>query len=230
MPELLPIRGCAFCLRGFRPKRRWQRFCSTSCRDTAKKDDKQLEYVCEYCGIVGDTVDHVPPTSIRPMLVTLGLDSDFPFIVVRACFECNTALGDRAYWTIDTRRSYIASWLRNRYAEYLTIPDWNKTELNALSINLRQMTIQGLAIRDLTKRRIERATGQTSTNVIVFETVEASVLTSNCAQCCKRCDGFRYCSTECQRIYVKRMMTPGERLQARIAHLERSLRRLRSRL
>ncbi len=155
MPETLPKRACASCLKSFRPTRRWSRFCSTSCRRTAARET--LEYTCEYCGIVADSVDHVPPTSIRPTLVDLGLDLHFPFFEVRACRECNSTLSDRGLWTLGTRRAYIAERLKKRYRRYLEIPDWTPDELMALEERLRKLTIQGLAVRDLTLRRIERA-------------------------------------------------------------------------
>lgn len=157
MSKLLPKRGCLFCFRIFTPKRAWQQFCGTACRRSATKESLKTEYMCEYCGLVGDTVDHIPPISIRPALVDLGLAATFPFIIVRACKECNCALGDRALWTVPERRAFIYKWLEHRYRRFLDIPHWTTEELETLDYTLKKRTMQGIAIRDLTLLRLERA-------------------------------------------------------------------------
>jgi hypothetical protein len=170
MSKILPIRGCLRCLKPFRPNRPWQQFCGMSCRREASKEQVKVEYVCTYCGILSDTVDHIPPTSIRPMLVDLGLSAQYPFIVVRACRECNCALGDRALWTVEQRKEYIARWLRRRYRRYLAIPEWSQEALQALEYPLREMTIHGLAVKSLVLARIARAEGKET--IVVRENAE----------------------------------------------------------
>lgn len=150
----LANRHCQTCNKEFTPTRTWQVFCSETCRKEATREERQTEYVCVYCGLVGDTVDHIPPVSVRPTLISLGLTLRFPFQEVRACRECNSALGDRPLWTVALRRNYIKQWLRNRYAKYLRMPDWTDADLAKLSPEMRAFTLQGLGIRDVVLARI----------------------------------------------------------------------------
>jgi hypothetical protein len=147
-------RACQVCSKVFQPSRAWQVFCSASCRQDATRRERQVEYSCVYCGLTASTVDHVPPSSVRPTLIHLGLALRFPFQEVRACAECNSALGARPLWTVGSRRAYIKQWLRNRYARYLRIPDWTDSELAKLSPDMQTFTLQGLAVRDVTRQRI----------------------------------------------------------------------------
>lgn len=118
-------------------------------------DDPGLAgYACAYCGLVGDTIDHVPPRSVRLTLLNLGLAARYPFVQVRACRQCNSALGDRPLWTVRQRRAWLKRWLRRRYRRHLRMPDWSDHELNQLSPALRREVVRGLALRELTRRRL----------------------------------------------------------------------------
>lgn len=202
--KLLPIRGCAFCLRAFRPVRHWQQFCGPSCRRAAGKEATKAEYVCAYCGMLGGTVDHIPPISIRPTLVALGLDARYPFVVVRSCFECNTALGDRAFWTVEQRREYIAKWIARRYKKYIEIPEWTSKELAALEYSLREMTLHGLAVKALTLRRLANALGENTPSVLLSESNEPRSKQEVPTTFCKTCDmptqEDEFCSNICEYI------------------------------
>ncbi len=151
----LPEESCLFCFTRFKPVRHWQRFCSTTCREKARSSERMAEYSCEYCGLVGDSVDHVPPTSVRPTLLELGIAARYPFVEVRSCRECNCGLGHLPLWTVKQRKEYIKKWLRRRYKKYLAIPDWTDSELGTLAQDLRDHTLHGLAVRDLTKARLK---------------------------------------------------------------------------
>lgn len=113
-----------------------------------------VEYACVYCGLVGDSVDHVPPTSVRPTLLHLGLASQYPFQEVRACRECNVGLGARPLWTIGQRRAFIKTWLERRYRKYLKIPAWSDSELGQMDVILRDFVIHSLAVKAVIERRI----------------------------------------------------------------------------
>lgn len=112
------------------------------------------ENACVYCGLVGDTIDHVPPRSVRLTLLNLGLAARYPFIQVRACRECNSALGARPLWTVRQRRAWLKRWLRRRYRRHLHLPDWSAHELTQLSPSLRGEVLRGLALRDLIRQRL----------------------------------------------------------------------------
>jgi len=84
---------------------------------------------CYYCGAIAGTIDHVPPRSIRPTLIHLGLSKRIPFIEVSACHECNTMLSDHSIWTLHKRKDFIKKRLRRRYHRALASPDWSDSEL-----------------------------------------------------------------------------------------------------
>lgn len=84
----------------------------------------------------------------------LGLAVDYPFHEVRCCRECNSALGRQALWTIESRKSYMKEWLKRRYQRYLDIPDWSDQELAQMGPTLEASIRQGLAVREVTKRRL----------------------------------------------------------------------------
>ena len=211
MSKNLPIRGCAHCFRDFRPKRAWQQFCSESCRRLATKEQLQAEYTCSYCGLVADTVDHVPPTSIRPVLVDLGLADQYPFQVVRACRECNSALSDHAYWTLEQRRAYIVKWIERRYRKYLSIPEWTKQQLVELEPTLRQEVTHGLVVKAVTLQRLSIARGDDSSLQVLHMLQEVGVARTNfqlCQVCRKRTgDPEGVCSDTCG--YVIRGVPKG---------------------
>lgn len=125
-----------------------------SCRTEGYRENRLAEYVCIYCGLAGDTVDHIPPTSVRQTLIDLGLASRYPFTEVRACKECNCAIGARPLWTIASRREYVKKWIERRYRKYLNIPDWSDLELARISPELAEFNRHGMAVRDLTKARL----------------------------------------------------------------------------
>lgn len=225
MPKKLPIRGCVRCFKSFRPTRSWQRFCGPSCRKLATVEELKTEYTCEYCGLVADTVDHVPPVSIRPVLVGLGLDSMYPFVVVRACRQCNSTLGDRALWTVEQRRDYIKSWLQRRYKKYLNLPDWTDAELNALEYSLRTTTIHRLNVKKITLLRIEFAGGN---RLPLLEITEPKIIESEsdntCCFVCRTPSESEFCSDICEYIAT------GEGIHTRSISRRRRVRWLSKRM
>ncbi len=103
----LPGTSCLVCFTKFRPRRTWQRFCSPACRGDNRNTERSAEYTCVYCGLIANTVDHIPPISVRPTLVDLGLAGRYQFLEVRACQQCNSALGARSLWTVKQRKAWI---------------------------------------------------------------------------------------------------------------------------
>ena len=109
---------------------------------------------CVYCGLVADTIDHVPPSSIRPSLIAAGLARRYPFVEVPACRECNVLLGASHGLTVPERKRYLKRRLRSRYAKYLRVPDWNDYELGHLGPNLQRYIAAGLEKRRVAEDRL----------------------------------------------------------------------------
>lgn len=151
----LPDRSCQTCRAVFTPTRPWQQFCSYTCRQEAHKGYRLAEYRCHYCGLVSDTVDHVPPRSVRPSVSLLPNADKFPFVEVHACRECNCALGRLALWTLGERKRYIKKWLKRRYKKVLATPDWSDQELAGLAPHMRDYVVNSIAVRDVVRQRIE---------------------------------------------------------------------------
>lgn len=145
---------CEFCSRLFlyRPRKR---FCSDRCRFKAW-DTGINQRPCAYCGVPADTVDHVPPISIRGSLVTLG-ETRWPFIEVPACHECNNLFGDRPPWTVLGRKAEIKKLLRKRYRKYLAIPEWEDREIMEHDPRglLGSYIREGIFIRDVIRKRLK---------------------------------------------------------------------------
>jgi hypothetical protein len=113
-----------------------------------------VEGQCFYCGVVADTEDHVPPRTVRPILLAEGLADRYPFIEVPCCRECNSVLGARCVWTLPERKRFIKKALRRRYRKWLAVPDWSESEIGRLGPMLQRAVLHGLAMRDLTLERL----------------------------------------------------------------------------
>lgn len=131
---------CTHCAKAFK-YRPGKRYCSDTCRYrawAASLDDDVVVTPCTYCGSPADTIDHVPPRSVRSfILATPDLATKFPFLEVDVCRECNTAIGARALWTVPERKAFVKEWLHRRYARVLRLPDWTPTEVEELGDRLR---------------------------------------------------------------------------------------------
>lgn len=140
---------CQHCGRRFKP-RRGKRYCSDMCRYEAWKATASP---CYYCGCPAETVDHVPPRSVRPILIQMGV-TRWDFIEVEACKECNCVLGHKSLWTLTERKAYIKQWLRRRYRRYISMPAWTDAELDELGRGIQQYVDQGRIIGELARKRI----------------------------------------------------------------------------
>jgi hypothetical protein len=104
--------------------------------------------------VPADTVDHIPPQSVRRFLADRGLDKKYKFIEVWCCRECNCLLGARALWTIERRKKFIKVALRKRYKKFLRIPEWTDREISRLGPGLQPVVLNGLAIQQLIESRL----------------------------------------------------------------------------
>ena len=148
--------ACANCQRNF-TFRSSKRFCSDRCRYQAwisgRLDDGTIP-ACVYCGMPAESIDHIPPQSVRPYLRDQGI-TRWPFIEADSCRECNCALGARALWTIRERKEWIKGHLRRKYRAVLATPDWADGELKELGPNLSTVVLQGHVIKYAVKKRLE---------------------------------------------------------------------------
>lgn len=109
---------------------------------------------CSYCGVIANSVDHIPPRSARDGIIASGLMMRYPFIEVPACRECNSLLNLRGGWTLCERRDYIRRQLKRRYRHSLAIPDWTDSELARMSVGMRRYISYGLIVRDFVRQRL----------------------------------------------------------------------------
>jgi len=131
---------CEFCQKPVRG-RKDKRFCSDKCRfdGWARRGDV---LPCTYCGLPGQGIDHIPPQSIRPILLELGFGFRYPFLEVPSCHECNELLGTRAIWQLPSRKRFIKATLRRRYKKLLAMPEWSLEEIKELGPNCSTFVLQ----------------------------------------------------------------------------------------
>lgn len=143
---------CLLCSKPFQYRSN-KKYCSDKCRYEHWIAAEESPAPCIYCGIPATTIDHIPPKSVRPILT--GIPHPWKFLEVNACYECNSLLGDRQPWDLADRKAAIKAKLRRRYARYLTIPHWSFADLEKLGPDMRRHTLQGLVLRDFTRRRLD---------------------------------------------------------------------------
>src|SRR6266404_4024559 len=115
---------------------REKRFCSAACRASSWRIGLTA-IPCFYCGCPANTIDHVPPKSVRSFIVAEKLRSKYTFSEVNCCLECNVLLGDRPIWRLSLRKRFIKRALRLRYARLLRGPIWTTAEKNVMGYNLK---------------------------------------------------------------------------------------------
>jgi hypothetical protein len=108
---------------------------------------------CVYCGVVSDTMDHVPPLHYVQRMCELGEDVDRR-VKYPACHDCNTMLGGVLDFTVTGRRAIVKEKIRRRYAKFLRIPGWDEDELDTLSPEMRRDVIAHLKYRDWIMARL----------------------------------------------------------------------------
>lgn len=113
---------CANCGRKVAKSRHGRRYCSPQCRFEAWRKVRGMEHACTYCGVPGDSVDHVPATSVRPYLREHA-PGVYPELQVPCCRECNSLLGARGFKLSD-RRELVRRALERKYAYVLRMPNW----------------------------------------------------------------------------------------------------------
>lgn len=112
---------------------------------------------CYYCGCIADTIDHVPPTAVRALMLSDRKQfGQYKFYEIPACTECNCLLGKKG-WTPVERRALIVKKLLKKYRSVLEIPAWAPKEIEELSPLLQIQLRASIALQNLVRRRIHWA-------------------------------------------------------------------------
>lgn len=120
----MPVnRSCQECGTRFETGNTRRVFCSDRC----KMRYHRIALTCWYCGERADSVEHLFPQKY----------GDGSGDTVRACRECNSALGAIALTSVENRCIYLAQRIRKRYQLDKPIPEWSDNELMELGDNLR---------------------------------------------------------------------------------------------
>jgi len=126
----------------------------------SKKNVYGESYVCYYCGLSADTVDHVIPQKTLLALRTLD-DEEITrkiigerILMVWACRECNCIAGYSFQDTLSERKQYVLNKLAKRYKGDILTPDWADDELSEMSGEMRKYIRHCLKKRDLIRNRI----------------------------------------------------------------------------
>lgn len=114
---------------------------------------------CVYCGDrYPETVDHVPPLSwVDSYGTEYFVDKDIQLLKVVSCSECNAALGDKPYFTVRQRKSYISMHLRKKFDQVIQNRPWEDDEIDELDGRLKEYIQVQHEMRLLLERRLDFA-------------------------------------------------------------------------
>lgn len=146
---MMRLRNCRHCGKSSKQAKRGG-YCSDVCRYKAWMETAEP---CIYCGMPANSVDHVPPTSVRPILVGMGVQR-WDFVEVSACGECNSAIGAKALWTVRERKAWVKQFLKRKYRRVLSLPDWTGEEIEELGRGLQDHVKATSALKKLTQGRL----------------------------------------------------------------------------
>lgn len=114
--------------------------------------------VCYYCGAPAETVDHVPPRSIRPFILENPQQRQhYPFYEVNCCKECNCRFLGTKGWTLAERKKHVAQQIKRKYRRLLAMPDWTPEELQGMSMKMKTQIRANLKKRDNVRERLRWA-------------------------------------------------------------------------
>ena len=111
-----------------------------------KSDYYTSEFICFYCGMPADTIDHVPAIEIVDAYggPTAVKESGFELQKVKCCRDCNSMIGSYGY-TVEDRLEYVANKLMKKFEKCNPAYDlWSEEELDELGPNLRSMIGEAL--------------------------------------------------------------------------------------
>lgn len=107
--------------------------------------------ICYYCGQSADTEDHVPALShARNFGADYFRKAEIPFVLVPACRECNSLLGNRELFTLAERHFFIKEAIAKHYKEVLKTKDFTEDELDDMGEGLRSIVCASIALKKIT--------------------------------------------------------------------------------
>lgn len=125
----MPVnRTCQECSTRFETSNTRRVFCSDRC----KMRYHRIALTCWYCGERAETIEHIFPQK----------HGNGSGDTVKACRECNSALGAFAPTSVEERCIHLAQRLRKRYQLDKPIPEWSDDEIAELGHNL-QSAVRG---------------------------------------------------------------------------------------
>tara|TARA_Y100000590_G_C15537996_1_gene945807 strand:- start:41 stop:661 length:621 start_codon:yes stop_codon:yes gene_type:complete len=120
--------------------------------------DDRKRFICFYCGLPADTVDHVPPLNC-----VLNLRAEYEnlnYLRVPSCGECNRLGSDEPHIEPFERKDFIQAKIREKYKKYLKAPDWEEEEIEEMGFSLRGSIEAMMALKYLIAYRITYATNK----------------------------------------------------------------------
>jgi|TARA_R100001463_G_scaffold5148_1_gene18003 NMD protein affecting ribosome stability and mRNA decay len=112
---------------------------------------ENAQFVCHYCGVSADTVDHVPPLSCYE---DAKIYSNIDFVKIPCCRECNSLAGNKFHLNIFERNEFLFNRYKKRYKKLLNMPTWDKKDLKELGSSLRKKIKNDLNRKNIIEERI----------------------------------------------------------------------------
>lgn len=109
---------------------------------------------CTYCGVVSDSMDHVPPLHYVARLAEIGEEPESDPVLVPACRECNGALGGALVFTMTARRKHVKDRLRKKYRAQLRMPGWDADDLDGMTPEMVREILANLRLREHVMQRL----------------------------------------------------------------------------
>jgi hypothetical protein len=91
--------------------------------------------ICAYCGSEATERDHVIPASF---LGDKGYERD-RYWIVDSCTTCNNLAGSTVFFSIPEKADHIKKQYEKKYKKVITMPEWEKDDLNEMSHQFKEM-------------------------------------------------------------------------------------------
>lgn len=128
---------------------------------------------CSYCGQPAQALDHVIPLSVASSEARKNGSLTNRKTCVPCCTECNSVLGNKAFYTVGARAGYLAKRYPSRYKKLLRFPPWSSEELQDVGYTLRHIIDQDTKAKHETRLRIEHCEHVANVAPTILEVWEA---------------------------------------------------------
>jgi len=148
------------------------------------------EFICFYCGVAADTIDHIPPKHIANNADAIGVDRDM-FFTVPCCKECNSTLGGRPLLRLEDRKDFIYKTYTTKYSKVINIPSFSDVELEEFHGSLLDDLKRTIKLKSVIEYRLLWA----STDVPTISPVKPDTTTKSNKYFTRYCDN-------CGKVYT----------------------------